>query len=210
MEVRWQLLEPSQLIMATNPISPKSLLRFAEEVKARFAFIENLGFRCTRSEASLVRYESSKLVISVYHEKLSYEISSALESVRGSDAYSFSEILSLVNGGRMEQYRDYATHNVEGVAEGVRQLAVLFRKCVDAGMFDDSELFFRLKRQRTEWARNYALETQLEQARKKAESAWAERNFLNVIEILVPFQEHLNPSDLKRLEYAKKRIGRSM
>lgn len=210
MEVRWQLLEPSQLIMATNSIGPKSFLRFAEEVKAQFAFLENLGFRCTLSEASLVRFESSTFVINVYHEKLSYEISSALESVRGSDAYSFSEILSLVNGDRMEQYRDYATHTVEGVAEGVRQLADLFRKCINAGIFNDCELFSRLKRQRNEWSRNYALETQLEQARKNAESAWAERDFLNVIEILVPFQEHLNPSDLKRLEYAKKRIGRSM
>jgi len=84
--------------MASEFIADRSLLRFAEEVKARFVFLETLGFRCVRSEAILVRFESSKLAISVYHDRQSYEISSAIESVRGSDAYSFSEILRLVNG----------------------------------------------------------------------------------------------------------------
>ena len=196
--------------MNTEHNTDRSLLRFADEVKARFAFLETLGFRCVRSETTLVRFESSNLAITVYHEKLSYEISSAIESVRGSDSYSFYEILCLVTGERMEQYRDYATHTVEGVAEGVRQLAELFRKCVDAGILNDSELFSRLKLQRDAWARNYALETQLEQARRKSESAWAAKNFGKVIEILAPFQEHLSPSDLKKLEYAKKKINTSM
>jgi len=209
MEVRWQLLEPSQESMASEYVTDRSLLRFAEEVTARFAFLETLGFRCARSKATWVRFESTKLVISVYHENLSYEISSAIESAQGSDAYSFAEILCLVNGERMEQYRDYATHTVEGVAEGIRQLVELFRKCLDAGILNDSELFPRLKLQREEWARKYALETQLEQAHIKSESAWAEKDFGKVVRVLAPLQEHLSPSDLKKLEYAKKHSNAS-
>ena len=204
MEVEWQLLEPSKLNMASEYIADRSLLRFADEVKTRFAFLETLGFRCVRSEATLVRFKSSKLTISVYHEKLSYEISSAIESAQGSDAYSFSEVLCLVNGERIEQYRDYATHTVEGVAEGVRQLVELFRKCLDVGILNDNEFFPSLKLQREKWARKYALETQLEQARKKSESAWADKDFEKVVQVLAPFHDHLNPSDLKKLEYAKK------
>jgi len=190
--------------MASECVTDRSLLRFADEVKARFAFLETLGFRCVRSEATWVRFEISKLVISVYHDQQSYEISLAIESVRGSDSYSFSEILRLVHNERAEQYRDYATHTVEGVAEGVRQLVELFRECLDAGILNDSELFLRLKLQREEWARKYALETQLEQALKKSESAWAEKDFGKVVRVLAPLQEHLSPSDLKKLEYAKK------
>ena len=187
----------------------RSLLRFADEVKEHFAFLEALGFRCVRSEATLVRFESSKLTITVYHEKFSYEISSAIESVRGSDAYSFFETLCLVKGKQIEHYRDYATNTVEGVAEGVRQLAELLRKCVDSGILNDSELFSRLKLQREEWVRNYALDTQLEQARKNSESAWAKKDFQRVVQALAPLQEHLNPTDLKRLEYAKKHYNAS-
>jgi hypothetical protein len=187
----------------------RSLLRFADEVKEHFAFLEALGFRCVRSEATLVRFESSKLTITVYHEKFSYEISSAIESVRGSHAYSFFETLCLVKGEQIEHYRDYATRTVEGVAEGVRQLAELLRKCVDSGILNDSELFSRLKLQREEWVRNYALDTQLEQARKNSESAWAKKDFQRVVQALAPLQEHLNPTDLKRLEYAKKHYNAS-
>ena len=122
---------------------------------------------------------------------------------------SFSEILRLVDNERAEQYRDYATHTVEGVAKGVRQLAELFRECIGAGILNDSGFFPRLKLQRDEWAGNYALETQLERARKISESAWAEKNFEKVVRILAPFQEHLNPSDLKKLEYAKKQSNAS-
>jgi hypothetical protein len=187
----------------------RSLFRFADEVKARFAFLETLDFRCVSSDATSVRFESSKFAISVYHDQQSYEISSAIENVHGSEAYSFSEILRLIKSERAEQYRDYASHTVEGVAEGVRQLAELFRKCVDAGLLKDSELFSRLKLQRGQWAKNYALETQLEQARKKSESAWAEKDFEKVVQIFAPLQEHLNSSEVKKLEYAKKHSNAS-
>jgi hypothetical protein len=193
--------------MNTNYTIDRSLLRFTEEVKAHFAFLEAKGFRCTRSEVTLVRFESAELAIDIYHGRQSYEISLQIENVRESDSYSFLEILRLTHNEPAEQYRDYATHTVEGVAEGVRRLAELFRKCVDSDILNDSELFFRLKQQRGEWAKSYALETQLEQARRKSESAWAEKKFGKVIEVLAPFQEHLNPSDLKKLEYAKKQIG---
>ncbi len=169
--------------MTENQITDRALLRFADEVKARFAFLETLGFQCVRSEATLVRFESPKLAVSVFHGRQSYEISLEIEDARGSEPHSFSEILRLVHNERAEQYRDYATRTVEGVVEGVRQLAELFRKCVDAGIFDDSELFSRLKLQREEWARNCSLETQLEQAHKKSESAWAEKNFWKVVRI---------------------------
>lgn len=196
--------------MTSKFISDRSLLRFSEEVKSRFSFIEPLGFRCVRSEATLVRFESSKIAITVYHEKLSYEISSAIEKMHGSDVYSFSEVMCLVNGERIEQHRDYAAHTVEGVAEGVRKLADLFRKCVEAGILNDSELFYRLKLQREEWTRSYSLDTQLEQARKIAALAWAEKDFRRVVQALSPLQEHLDATDLKKLKFARKRAIASM
>jgi hypothetical protein len=190
--------------MDTERVVYRSLLRFADEVKRCFAFLEVRGFRCTRSEATLVRFESAELAINIYHGRQSYEIGLQIENMRGSDSYSFSEFLRLIHNERTEQYRNYASHTVEGVAEGVKQLAELFLECYDAGLLNGSELFSRLKLQREAWARNYALETQLKQARKKAKSAWAEKDFCQVVRVLSPFQEHLSPSEIKMLEYAKK------
>jgi hypothetical protein len=192
--------------MDAERVTNRSLLRFVEEVKVHFAFLDALGFRCTHAEVTFVRFESSELAINIYHSQQSYEISLQIENARGSDSYSFSEILRLIHNERVEQYRDYAAHTVKGVAKGVRQLAELFRKCVDAGILSEGNLFSCLKLQREEWARKYALETQLEQARKKSESAWAEKDFRKVVQALAPLQEHLNSSDLKKLEYARKQI----
>lgn len=193
--------------MNTEYNNDRVLLRFAEEVITHFAFLETKGFRCLSSEATLVQYGSGDVRINIHHGRQSYEISLHIENMLVSNSYSFSELLRLIDNERGEQYRDYAAQTVQGVAEGVRQLADLLRECVDAGILDDIELFCRLKLQRDEWAKNYALETQLEQVRSKAESAWTEKNFGKVIEVLTPFQEHLTPSDLKRLGYAKKQIG---
>jgi hypothetical protein len=190
--------------MDSQYITDRGLLRFADEVKIQFSFLKSLGFRCARSEAMLVRFESLDIAICVYHENLSYEIGSTIESLVEPDTYSFSEILRFVHSDRVEQYRDYATHTVEGVAKGVRELAELFRKHVDARILNDSELFSSLKQQRNEWARKYAVETQLAQARKKSDVAWKEGDFGKVVQILIPLREHLNPSDSKKFEYALK------
>ena len=190
--------------MDAENAAARSLLRFADEVKARFAFLEAKGFRCTHADSTLVRFESVELAINIFHGQYSYEISLQIENSKGSDSYSFSEILRVINNERAEQYRDYATHTVLGVAEGVRQLAELFRQCMDAGILSDKGLFFRLKLQRESWIRNYGLETQLELACKRSESAWAEKDFAEVVRVLTPLQEHLSPCHLKKLQYAKR------
>jgi hypothetical protein len=190
--------------MDSQYIIDRGLLRFADEVKIQFAFLESLGFRCVRSEITLVRFESLDIAICVYHEKLSYEIGSTIESLVGTDTYSFSEILRLVHSERAEKYRDYATHTVEGVAKGVSELAELFQRYVDTRILNDTKFFPDLKQQRDEWARSYAVETQLVQARKKSDISWKEGDFGKVVQILIPLREHLNPSDSKKLEYALK------
>lgn len=192
------------MIMNAKRDDDRSLLRFVDLVKLHFALLESRGFRCTHTEPTLVRFESPELGINIYHGRQSYEISLEIENVRSSESYSLSEILRLVQNGRVEQYRVYATHTEEGVAEGVQELADRFLKCIDTGILVDSELFSRLKLQRENWARVYALETRLEQARNKSELAWQKGDFYEVVRVLGPLQEHLGPSDLRKLEYAKK------
>jgi hypothetical protein len=191
--------------MTIKRVTDRSLLRFAEEVKDRFSFLGTLGFRRVRSEPTLVRFESSKMSINVYHGRRSFEIDLEIEPAHSpADAYSFAAILRLIDRQQLGHTRSYATHTAQGVAEGVRELAELFQQCIATGILNDSELFSRLKTQSAEWARDYAFETQLEQALKKFESAWATKDFGKVVQILAPFQEHLSQLNLKKLEYARK------
>lgn len=194
---------------SVNHVTDRSLLRFPEEVKRQFAFLEALGFRCVRAEPTLVRYESPAIGINIHQGRKSYEIGLEIEPMQmPTESYPFSAILRLVDAKRGESYRNYAAQTVEGVAEGVRQLAGLLHECTDAGILKDQQLFPRLKLQRGEWSRNYALEVELRQARNKLESAWAKKDFQKVVQILSPLEEHLHPAELKKLEYAKKHCDR--
>ena len=193
--------------MATERVTDRSVLRFAEEVKDHFSFLEALGFHCVRSEATFVRFESPKASINVFHGRHSFEIDLEVESAQSpTDVYSFSEILRLVDREQGEQYRNYATHTPQGVAEGVGKLAELFQRCIAAGILNDKQLFSRLKLQRQELARNYALETQLVQARRKSESAWHKKDYAAVVEALKPLRAALTATEVGKLEFAEKQL----
>jgi hypothetical protein len=165
----------------------------------------NLGLHCVRSEATFVRFESPRASINVYHGRRSFEIGLEIESP--TDAYSFSEILRLVNQEQGEQYRNYATHTVQGVADGIGKLAKLFQGCIAAGILNDKQLFARLKIQREELARDYALETRLKQARRKAETAWHKKDYAAVVKALEPLRASLTATEVGKLGFAEKQVG---
>ena len=193
--------------MAVDRSIDRSLLHFPEEVKRRFTFLAASGFRDVHAEPTLVRYESQPMIINVFHGRRSYEIGLEIESREvPAESHTMSEILRLVDAERADNYRNFAAHTVEGVAQGVQQLAVLFQKCIEAGIFNDEHFFPRLKVQRSTLTNDYWFKMNFKQAHYEAESAWSKKDFGKVVQILSPLQEHLNPSDLKKLDYAKNHL----
>lgn len=195
--------------MTTERVTDRPLLQFAEEVKTRFAFLEGSGFHCVRTEVTFVRYESSRIGINVYHGRRSFEIGLEIGSTSSpTEVYSFPEILRLADHQQGEQYKYYAAHTTQGVAEGVTKLAELFRHYVAGGILNDPQLFVHLKVQREEIAKNYALEVALRQARRAAESAWPKKNYVAIVEALQPLRTYLTAAEVAKLEFAKKRLGK--
>lgn len=189
-------------------VRDRSVLHFPEEVNKRFLFLLESGFRQVYEDNTLVRFESSNVAINVYHGRRSFEINLEIELLESEEGpYSFSEILRLVDQARGDAYRNYATHTKEGVTDGVRSLSQAFQECLRHGILDDSNLFTHLKLQRDELSASYALETQLQQARKKADEAWRSGECHKVVELLSPLQEWLEPSEVKKLEYARKKTS---
>jgi hypothetical protein len=189
--------------MIDNRLRPRAHLHFSEEVKSRFAYLGAFGIRLAHSEATIIRYESSKICLNIYHGRRSYEIALEIAPRRAPlKTYSVSEALRLISPGQARVYRHYAAHTAEGVAEGVRRLSILWHECLDAGLLDEKELFSRLDLQRQCLNRDYSLEIELRHARKEAELAWKQREFKKVAQLLLPLQAHLSPSELKKLKYA--------
>jgi len=187
----------------------RSFLRFKEEVMRQFQFLEALGFQCTAAESTIVSYESSTMVINIFHGRQSYEIGLEIALISKLDKfYSIFEILQLVDARRFRDYRNYMTHSEEGIVDGVRRLAELFRECLDSGILADAEIFSKLEEVCGGLTRDYWLKAELAHAREIASDAWAKGDFQRFVNTFSSLQEHLSGSELKKFEYAKREIRR--
>jgi hypothetical protein len=185
----------------------RSLLHFPDEVIARFAFLGEKGFRCVHSEATLVRFESPRLAVNIYHGQQSYEIGLEIEFPKAvSERYSFSALLRLAHEESGKDYTKFAAHTLEGVATGVRRLANDFQRYIATGALKDGTLLSRLRQQREKLNREYALEVQLQQARRVIETAWPDRDYATVIRTLKPVRDLLSESEVAKLEFAEKHV----
>lgn len=193
-----------------NTIDRRSL-HFAEAVKAKFGFLTANGFKRVKSEPTFVRFESGGIYVNVYHGRMSFELGLEIGQMESLDEepYSMSEIIRFTEPDKSDRYRDYATRDVSGVEEGVQRLAALFRRYVDAGLFDDGQLFTRLRKQREIYIGKFALEVNLTQARRKLDSAWQAKDYAKVVELLNPWRDALTPTELHKLEYAAKHARES-
>ena len=186
----------------------RSSLHFSETVEAEFEFLAANDFKLVKREATFVRFESNSTYMNVYHGRMSFELGLAIGQLGRlkEEPYSMSEIVRFVEPGKGDQYRDYGTRDARGVEEGVQRLATRLRRYVATGLFDDGNLFTRLRRQREIYMQELALEVNLGEARRKLEGAWHANDYAKVVKLLEPFRVELTSAVLKKLEYAEKEL----
>lgn len=163
-------------------MSDRRDLRFAESVDKCFRYLLERGFVRVACEPTFVRFESRHIFLNVYHGRQSYEIGLELGEmgVGGRDAsYSMSELMRLCCSKEAAGYRDFAARSPDGVAEGVRRLALRFRRCIESGALTTADLFVRLQGIREKRTQEYAAELNLKRARQVLETAWRERDYPN-------------------------------
>lgn len=193
----------------TTPVIDRRAFHFPEAVEANFGFLAGRGFKRVQSEETLLRFQSNRVYVNVYHGRKSFEVGLEIGPLQSVEApYSMSEIIRLVEANKADEYRNYSARSAEGVAEGVRQLAALFHRYVDAGLLDEPKLFESLRVDRETWKQGFALEVNLTQVRRKLEAAWHSKDYAKVVELLKPLRDALTPTELQKLDYAEKHAGR--
>ncbi len=191
--------------MMPTTLSGEALSKwFGECVMEEFPFLRSKGYSSVDSQKDSVRFTSSNLIVEVYRDVRSNEISLQIANSIGNRSYSISELVRLFEGTETARsYRDYASHTLEGIKEGVRQLAMKLQDFIDSPEWCNGDLFERLEASGEAWAHEYSLETQLEQVRKKLQVAWQLKDYRSVVELLEPFVDYLSESESKKLKYAK-------
>lgn len=189
----------------------RDALGFDASVEREFEFLGEHGFIVRRREPTLVRFESDRLGIDVYHGRQSYEIGLLIGPARPVRAkvYSMSLLLDIAVPELAREYRDYAAVEPEAVRRGASELARLFRLCVDRGILVQRDLLERLAERGAQAAHDYAAEVLLSQTRRKVEAAWKVRDYAEVVELLSPVEHLVGEVERKKLRYARGKVGRS-
>jgi hypothetical protein len=195
-----------------SPVN-REVLGFKEEVLAAFGFlIDEYGFRVVEQEPTRVRFESPLVFLNVYHGRSSSELglevgqlekrSSQLQS-----RYYLSDILDLIGKAQEEGYTFFQASTQERVKKYIAQLAELVKKHAKNVLKGDSAVFENLRSIQARKSQEYLKEMNLSRIRPEANEAFRKRDYSRVIELLEPVRTELNPSELRKLGYARKHVN---
>lgn len=211
MDIRSKLESLDTIRRAVMSLNEQDYFQFQELVKAEFVFMLGHGFEQKESDPTSVRFESSHTYVNVFIERKSLEIGlevGRLELVDDEEApFSMSEIIRLLEPSKAQAYRDYAAHSEVDLVNGVRRLSTIFGHYINAGVFDDLGIFGKLRKEREKWRHDFAREVKLRQVLDKAGEAWAEKDYVKIVSLLHPFQDCLSRIELRKLEYAEKKLA---
>jgi len=181
---------------------------FCEIVEHAFDFLERKhDFQIIERSRTAVVYESKAVrAVLFYDDQRSFEVSLGLSLKNNSSqpAFSFEEILRSLNVPPVEWPSGYAAQKLDIAGRIIKKMADIMSRYSVRLLQGDPDSWSLLAEQRWTDCIAYAATTNLTQAKRTADAAWAEKDFGKVVRVLAPLQEHLNPSDLKKLEYAKK------
>ena len=181
------------------------------QVLRHFGFlVSDKGYRCTESSPYRVRFESSTVFIEILFDgHRSYEINLVIGKIgsnNGGRRFSIDEILRFCKAPEAKRFSLIQVVSRETMTSFVAQLAEMLKKYGDDFVAGNEERFKELALQRKREVEKYALEYKLRTARANAAVAWHKKEYSAVIKILDPFRAILTASEIKKLEFAKKKI----
>ena len=183
-------------------------LGFAESVKNAFSFLaENFGFRERVAAATLVRYESDKMFLNVYHGRQSYELGVEVGCLHDAEAYRYRlpEVLGAFLGGVRHQNAYYFQASDRGsVRRCAEAAASLVEQHYGAVLEGDPLALKRLEAFTSGRNDEYTREVVQRPTRDSAERAWQGKDYSTVVELYGSIRSDLTPVERKRLEYAEK------
>lgn len=188
----------------------RNMLGFQDVVKKHFAFLEDqYGFKCVSSDLYTVKYSSDKVYLNIYHERVSYELYFEIgmlpEDYNNLLKANLSDIIAMP--GIVNENVFYQASNKNDVYMVVEKLADLARMYAKDALNASLQYFRDIANYRTQVQENALRLLELKTAESKANSAWNVKDYKTVVEVYTQFEKHLNSVQLKRLDFAKKKIS---
>lgn len=184
-------------------------LGFESSAIKAFGFLNSkYGFRIAERSSTLLRFESDRVFVNVYHGRSSYEIGVEIGRIADSPSRRFRlpTIIAALAGKDESLNAAPQASKPETVRDSLRQLATLVAAfCGDLLRADDktfekvSVSSTRMNHEITEHFAHAAL-------RRQAEGFWQEKKYEDVLRLYEQFAENLTPLERRRMEFARKRV----
>jgi len=184
-------------------------LGFVEAVADAFSFlVDRYGFEMKTPAPTLVEFGSPAVLLRVYHGRQSYEINVELnlqtEWKQGVAPFTISDVLR-VGGASHELPNGVIQASTRtAVRSGVQRLSDLLRKYGLDAIAGNPFAYRRLATERSRAAVAEAEALRLRDLRRKAETAWRNRDFRTVEQAYSQMEEALTPAEKKKLEYVRR------
>lgn len=183
---------------------------FEELVEVHFqSMMTERGFRAVSMERTLVRYESDRVYLNVYHGRRSYELAievDLLDSARNMEpGFSLGELMDLYAPDEDKDFRYFVARTPHGLEKGIRQLAERVERYANPVLTGDSVIFTRLHEQRERWKRDFAEDVRATQVRPKAEAAFRQKDYGEAARLYESIRGILTRAERKKLVFAQER-----
>ncbi len=197
-------------MFTTEPAPDRSQIGFTEAVKSSFAFVNEYGLELVQEEVTLVRYQSEKVSLTVYHGRGSYELGVEFERVDlCGEKFGLYDMLKWAKGaGKIEEIPTggYQGSSREVVQRLVEEMAELVKRYAEPLLQGDAEIYQTLREQQSYDAAEYTKEVHLRAIRRQAEIAWQNKDYKTLLSLYRDLQGDLFPSEFMRFQYAEKQL----
>ena len=191
-----------------NKESNRMQLGFQDAVREYFAFVENeYGFKCVFSDVYIVKYESRKAYLKIYHEKLSYELNLEVGLISKDNKNRMNaNIKEILEFSRTNEKTFYQASNRSGVYDTIEKFAIYMKEYAQDALNASLPYFSNINEFKMQ-ERIYSLQVlKLETVESNAKAAWNNKDYETVIEEYSQVENQLNALQIKRLAYARKRV----
>lgn len=188
-----------------RPLIGREHLGFLRAAKAAFQFLEGYGFRIAREETTLLAYHGPLGSITIFHGRSSYEIGIELRSgnIDDDNFYHVGTLIALTDSEESVKYYHPAASTPESVQRFVNGQAQILRTYGQRIFSGDVTIWAELEKAQRERSREYWAEMNFKGVAEKADEAFRERRYDEVVRVLSEFESRLTSSQKKKLEYAR-------
>ena len=187
-------------------------IAFALEARGNFDTVaQQFGLKCVISNETEVRYENDSIFLIVnFDNGRSYELGVEVgrkKQMQPERPFSLAEVLRLRGVADAASIDGIMVHDAHLLGNALMRLAAMTLKYASDFLMGSEFSFSQVAILRKRESDDYALERNLRAARAGSEEAWTRRDYQGVVRSLEPLEQHLSPSEKKRLDYSRRHLA---